>query len=180
MGKAIRYGIAVAIVVVFAFCTYIVNKTIITNGVNSIEENQAKEAMVQVQNYIRFIVGQMNQRMVDWACWDEAYAYMKVPKQSFLDNNFDEDFLTEQNISFAFFYTDNQALYNFIDTKNEKNVQTEEKLAVSSRLVQKLYASKDDLVSGLARIGPLFYVIAAHRIYDGKQSLPPNGALVMA
>ncbi len=166
----------------FALLAYTVSYTVVMDGVDSLEIRHAEESMHQLQNYLRATELQMHQRAVDWACWDEAYAYMENHDDTFIENNFDDDFLRSQNISFAaFFDTNAKTPFQIVDNCSENEVFTAEDLkTMSMRVVEKLNERDTMTLFGYTQANGRPFVIAAHRVFDGNQMKTPHGVLVMA
>ncbi|MBO4369539.1 MAG: EAL domain-containing protein [Desulfovibrio sp.] len=175
------YCLAICILALFAALTYVANYSIVMSGVDTIESRHMYESMHQLQNYLRFTELQMHQRVVDWACWDEAYEYVITRDEQFINSNFDELFLQSQHISFVAFFYNDKTPFRFLDNQQiYDDAFFLAKKDASIRLAEQLSRRDSDAVFGIINIQNSMFVVAAHRIYDGNKLKPPRGILVMA
>lgn len=181
MRQAFVYLLGILAVAVFAFLTYLISEVVVIRGVEKLEQQHAEENLLQLNNHLSSVELQMRKRVMDWACWDEVYEYVDERDEDFIRSNFEDGFLTSQNISFVYFFRDAEKPFKIVDPKKatRDGAFRTARNDVVARLVKTLNSGEQDWLSGFVKIGDEVNVIAIHRIYDGNQQKEPKGYLIM-
>lgn len=170
------------ILAVFALFTWYSSESVIRNGVNAIEEEQAKTDMQQLRTYLRVAEERLHQHVLDWAWWDEAWDFMEHRQASFLLHNFDPDYLRELSIASAAFYDLSGTPVARVDEAalTRGSAWAEDEQALHQRIVNFMVRTELESLEGFASVRGEGMVVAAQRVRDGNGLKPARGFLVMS
>lgn len=169
-------------IAIFAALAHSVSNSVIQRGIHAIEMRQAAEDMLQLRGFLRMSEQRMRLRTMDWACWDEAYAFMQNHDEDFIHNNFDQEVLQEQHLAMAVYYDMTGTMVACVDGGMVQGMEgwLEEAQDIFRKLVGVILRGGLDGLDGFATVKGGSFVVAAHKVYDGNKSQPARGVLIMA
>lgn len=182
---SIRYitiAVATVALVVFSVFSYVVSKSIIVDGFEYIEDEQARTDISRAVNSINTVVNYVEKFVVDWAYWDDAYKFVQDRNKKFIKSNLNLDTFVKQKIDFILFVGEKKNIVwgTLLDSAEGKLISLPEAIKSLAKEHSPLLLEKDsvDGCKGVVVLEGKPYLVASRRIHDSDMKLPSKGVCI--
>ncbi|MCX7791919.1 MAG: ATP-binding protein [Chloroflexaceae bacterium] len=157
--------------------------TIFAEGFRQVEAQSVTERVEQAANALADSLTSLERVTRDYAIWDDSYAFVSAPDQTYIDNNLMDATFINNHLSYVGFV--NRA--GEVVVARAFNLAEETEAPVPSELLRfdganaflLQHASVDTRLGGLLMLADGPMLIAAHPILTSLGEGPPAGTLVM-
>ena len=167
LGAALAAGLAALAVVLLV---------VVTPAFDRLDVEQAEKNVNRVQQTIANEFAVLDQKVVDWAHWDESYAFVQSGDAEYVTNNLQPGSLTNLGVSFMAFYNvaGKPVWTGGFDPETEEPKDLaglNDPAQVSAITV----ARTEDSRHGLLQIDGKIYLVSAIDILDSNENGPAQG-----
>jgi len=157
------------------------NLSAMEHGFSLVETETAHKNLRRLQDVYTIEITQLENRMLDWAEWDDAWQYMQDHNSNFISSNLSSNIVEKMGLSSILFFDNSGKLI----TSVEGNA-TQQITAISPQLLQTLHQEPSplhmhdsiDVQSGLLVYDSLPYLFAARPIVQTSGNGPIRGTMV--
>lgn len=143
-----------------------------------VEEQGARQDWSRAADSVHQLGNDLHVRSIDWAVWDDAYAYIKSPNDEFISSNLPPKILEEMSLSgMVFLGARNKVVYSRVESDPKGNGVKVAELVRQLGLVpnKSRFVEKKGLI--LHRNRP--FVVSVRPIIDSERTKKPAGNLLM-
>lgn len=161
---------------------YYVSSTIFQRGFNSLEVAEIRENVRHAQQTVADLLDEMDRTAVDWASWDDTYAFMEDLNHDYIDSNLSGDTLPAIRMNMiAFVRPSGELLYGQgfdLASKKSRPIPGDfgDRLSALPPLLR--VGSASNGVKGILQLAEGPMLLAARPILTTENTGPSRGTLV--
>jgi PAS domain S-box-containing protein len=181
----LRTKIVLVIVVFVAGTTalfYGTSSSIFLRGFKSIEDNKVRENVTRARQALADMIDQLGSTALDWASWDDTYAFMGDSNQQYIDSNLTDAALAAIRVNLiAFVRPSGELVYDQgvdLESKQRQQLPADlgDRLSALAPLLQAGSASNG--VKGILLLAEGPILLAARPILTSRNTGPSRGSLI--
>lgn len=183
---SVRYTTVVfgtIVLCVFVVASYFVSRSVIVNGFEAIEDDQAETDSNRAVNAINNVVNYLDNLSGDWAYWDDAYEFIQNNNESFIRSNLTAESFIKQKIAFVVFINSEGKVDwgKQVDAENKKfdALSSEMTIALIRPTPLLLDDSQKNVAKGIVVIDSIPFIVSSRRILDSEGKKLPQGICIM-
>jgi len=183
---SIRYttGVfATLVLCVFSFASYIISKSVIVDGFEAIENEQAVTDSLRAVNALNGVINYLDRLLVDWAYWDDSYAFVQDRNEGFIKSNLTVETLIKQNVAFVIFLDNDGGMIWGMQVDADRRVFTglspDMRLSIIRPTPLMLDDQQKDVSKGILILDGSPFILSSRRILDSDATKPPQGVCIM-
>ncbi|MCK8060448.1 MULTISPECIES: diguanylate cyclase domain-containing protein [unclassified Fusibacter] len=151
-----------------------IGSTTAMKGYDILEEERLNWEIKRIESGISHLVRMHESILLDWAKWDDAYAFIEQPNEEFITSNFSRGLFIDQTINYAIIYDDNgRVLF-----KQGHDYLNNEPIDVPKQLIDDAFLYPE--TSGFFKIGDMTLVYTSMKLTDTQETAPEKGLIVFA
>lgn len=146
----------------------------INEGYQIVENARFQWEIDRVKNGIEDLLNKHEALLLDWTKWDDAYEYVQMPNEDFLQDVVESNHFIDQQMNYyAFYNEENEVLqaegWDFIEDEPKE---------VPEALILSLPKYRNQ--SGILHIDGKPIIFITHEVTDNKSEQPPKGLFAFA
>jgi two-component system sensor histidine kinase/response regulator len=164
--------------------TYLLFSYVLLSEFDRLERERAERNMTRVFEQLEGVTEDLRTRVIDWAQWDETYAYLAGQNKTYIETNVSYEALVPfELIHVAFLDSKKNLLEGFQISSADRSITSIDRaafaaLAAYPSIAAFLTAPQEQPLGGIVVLDnqPLFVAIAA--VTDNERKNPSNGFLI--
>lgn len=177
------FVLASFVLIVFSLASYFVSGSVILDGFEAIEDEQAVTDSERALNALDVVLGFLDRLLVDWAYWDDAYRFVQDSNEEFIRSNLTVETFLKQGIAFVIFLDEGGGLVwgMGVDAVEKEFVPLTRGMreAASGTSPLLLDDARKDSLRGVLLLDETPYLVASRRVRDSNAAAVPRGVCIM-
>lgn len=178
-------GISLISCLVVLFFTFTILNSVIFTYINRIEANDVNDGLDGMETVLKREEANLERTVLDWAHWDDTYAFMAGENSSnYESNNLQDTTLRQLDLNFMLFINEQGRIVSGITRDLPQTPGAEDRSTISKQLLAKLdptfaFTPEHDVRSGVINVQGRLFLVAVSPITTTDETAPGSGVLLI-